>query len=47
MLIVPSDPCTDGSCAMRRRDCQAPAARAGDGWFIYNLITNLAQRWQA
>lgn len=46
MLVVPSDPCTDGNCAMRDAETAKPQEfRTGDGWFIYNLVTNLAQRW--
>ena len=46
MLVVPSYPCTDGIGVMRDAQTAKPQEfRTGDGWFIYNLVTNLAQRW--
>ena len=36
-----------GSLAMFRdaQTAKPQEFRTGDGWFIYNLVTNLAQRW--
>ena len=44
--IVSFDPYADGIGVMRDAQTAKPQEfRTGDGWFIYNLVTNLAQRW--
>jgi hypothetical protein len=44
--IVSFDPYEDGIGVMRDAQTAKPQEfRTGDGWFIYNLVTNLAQRW--
>ena len=44
--IVSFDPYEDGIGVMRDAQTAKPQTfRTGDGWFIYNLVTNLAQRW--
>ena len=43
--IVSFDPYDDGIGVMRDAQTAKPQSfRTGDGWFIYNLVTNLAQR---
>ena len=42
--IVAFDPYEDGFGIMRDAQTAKPQAfRTGDGWFVYNLATNLAQ----
>ena len=44
--IVSFDPYEDGIGVMRDAQTAKPQTfRTGDGWFIYNLVTNLAQHW--
>ena len=44
--IVSFDPYSDGIGVMRDAQTAKPQTfLTGDGWFIYNLITNLAQHW--
>ena len=44
--IVSFEPYNDGIEIMRDAQTAKPQAfRTGDGWFIYNLVSNLAQRW--
>ena len=44
--IVSFDPYADGIGVMRDAQTAKPQEfRTGDGWFIYNLVTNLAQHW--
>ncbi len=44
--IVSFEPYEDGIGVMRDAQTAKPQTfRTGDGWFIYNLVTNLAQRW--
>ena len=44
--IVSFDPYEDGIGVMRDAQTAKPQTfRTGDGWFIYNLVTNLAQNW--
>ena len=44
--IVSFDPYEDGLGVMRDAQTAKPQTfRTGDGWFIYNLVTNLAQHW--
>ena len=44
--IVSFDAYDDGIGVMRDAQTAKPQTfRTGDGWFIYNLTTNLAQRW--
>ena len=44
--IVSFDPYEDGIGVMRDAQTAKPQTfRTGDGWFIYNLLTNLAQNW--
>ncbi len=44
--IVSFDPYEDGIGVMRDAQTARPQTfRTGDGWFIYNLVTNLAQHW--
>ena len=44
--IVSFEPYRDGIGVMRDAQTARPQTfRTGDGWFIYNLATNLAQRW--
>ena len=44
--IVSFDAYEDGIGVMRDAQTAKPQTfRTGDGWFIYNLVTNLAQRW--
>ena len=46
MLTVSVNPCADGIGVMRDAQTAKPQTfRTGDGWFIYNLVTNLAQHW--
>jgi hypothetical protein len=46
--IVSFDPYADGIGVMRDAQTAKPQEfRTGDGWFIYNLVTNLAQRWSS
>ena len=43
--IVSFDPYDDGFGIMRDAQTAKPQAfRSGDGWFVYNLVTNLAQQ---
>ena len=45
--IVSFEPFTDGIGVMRDAQTAKPQSfRTGDGWFIYNLVVNLAQRQQ-
>lgn len=45
-LTVSLDLYEDGIGVMRDVQTAKPQEfRTGDGWFIYNLVTNLAQRW--
>jgi hypothetical protein len=42
--IVSFDPYDDGFGIMREaQSAKRQSFRAGDGWFVYNLATNLAQ----
>ena len=44
--IVSFEPYSDGFEIMRDALSAKPQSfRTGDGWFIYNLVTNLAQHW--
>ena len=44
--IVSFDPYEDGIGVMRDAQTAKPQTfKTGDGWFIYNLVTNLAQHW--
>lgn len=44
--IVSFEPYEDGIGVMRDAQTAKPQTfRTGDGWFIYNLVTNLAQNW--
>ena len=44
--IVSFEPYEDGIGVMRDAQTAKPQTfRTGDGWFIYNLVSNLAQRW--
>ena len=44
--IVSFEPYDDGIGIMRDAQTAKPQTfRTGDGWFIYNLVTNLAQQW--
>ncbi len=44
--IVSFEPYEDGIGVMRDAQTARPQTfRTGDGWFIYNLVTNLAQHW--
>ena len=44
--IVSFEPYEDGIGVMRDAQTAKPQTfRTGDGWFIYNLVTNLAQHW--
>ena len=44
--IVSFEPYKDGIEIMRDAQTAKPQAfRTGDGWFIYNLVSNLAQHW--
>jgi hypothetical protein len=44
--IVSFEPYSDGFGIMRDAQTAKPQSfRTGDGWFIYNLVTNLAQHW--
>lgn len=44
--IVSFESYEDGIGVMRDAQTAKPQTfRTGDGWFIYNLVTNLAQRW--
>lgn len=44
--IVSFEPYADGIGVMRDAQTAKPQTfRTGDGWFIYNLVTNLAQNW--
>lgn len=44
--IVSFDPYSDGIGVMRDAQTAKPQTFiTGDGWFIYNLVTNLAQHW--
>ena len=44
--VVPFDHYGDGIGVMRDAQTAMPQTfRTGDGWFIYNLVTNLARRW--
>ncbi len=44
--IVSFEPFSDGIGVMRDAQTAKPQSfRTGDGWFIYNLVTNLAQNW--
>lgn len=44
--IVSFDPYSDGIGVMRDAQTAKPQTfQTGDGWFIYNLVTNLAQHW--
>ena len=44
--IVSFEPYNDGIGIMRDAQTAKPQVfRTGDGWFIYNLVTNLAQHW--
>lgn len=44
--IVSFEPYEDGLGVMRDAQTAKPQSfRTGDGWFIYNLVTNLAQHW--
>ena len=44
--IVSFEPYEDGIGVMRDAQTAKPQTfRTGDGWFIYNLATNLAQHW--
>lgn len=44
--IVSFDPYEDGIGVMRdAQTAKLQTFRTGDGWFIYNLVTNLAQHW--
>ena len=44
--IVSFEPYNDGIGIMRDAQTAKPQTfRTGDGWFIYNLVTNLAQHW--
>ncbi len=44
--IVSFEPYEDGIGVMRDAQTAKPQTfKTGDGWFIYNLVTNLAQHW--
>ena len=44
--IVSFEPYNDGIGIMREAQTAKPQTfRTGDGWFIYNLVSNLAQHW--
>ena len=44
--IVSFEPYADGIGVMRDAQTAKPQTfQTGDGWFIYNLVTNLAQNW--
>ena len=44
--IVSFEPYDDGLGVMRDAQTAKPQSfRTGDGWFTYNLVTNLAQQW--
>ena len=44
--IVSFEPYSDGIGVMRDAQTAKPQTfHTGDGWFIYNLVTNLAQNW--
>ena len=44
--IVSFEPYSDGIGVMRDAQTARPQTfHTGDGWFIYNLVTNLAQNW--
>ena len=44
--IVSFEPYSDGMGIMRdARTAKPQSFRTGDGWFIYNLVTNLARHW--
>lgn len=44
--IVSFEPYNDGVGIMRDAQTAKPQTfRTGDGWFVYNLVTNLAQQW--
>ena len=44
--IVSFEPYDDGLGVMRDAQTAKPQSfRTGDGWFTYNLVTNLARQW--